>query len=153
MLNRNFYPNLCVAVLAHQTCISSCLLVYLLLSLLPNFLSHKLLCFFAKASEHQKGTQIDLIIDRQDNTVNLCEIKFYNDEFTLTKAYAENLREKRRIFKRLSKTRKQVFITLITNNTLQELCWTRNKWIFDFSLRCSFIRRGIFCFIKFQSED
>ena len=70
--------------------------------------------FFAKATETVKGTQIDLLIDRQDNVINLCEIKFYNDEFSISKSYAENLQHKKRIFKRLSKTKKQIFITLIT---------------------------------------
>ncbi len=76
--------------------------------------------FFAKASETHKGTQIDLLIDRQDKVINLCEIKFYNDTLTLTKTYAENLIHKKRLFKQLSKTKKQLFITLITTYGLQQ---------------------------------
>jgi hypothetical protein len=76
--------------------------------------------FFAKATETQKGTQIDLLIDRQDNAINLCEVKFYNDEFVVSKSYAENLRQKKRTFQQLSKTKKQIFITLITTYGLKQ---------------------------------
>ncbi len=55
-----------------------------------------------------------MLIDRNDAVINLCEIKFYNDQFILTKAYAEKLRQKRSIFKAISKTKKQIFITLIS---------------------------------------
>ena len=70
--------------------------------------------FYAKTTETQQGTQIDLLIDRQDNAINLCEIKFYNDEFVITKAYADNLEQKKRTFRQLSKTKKQLLITLIS---------------------------------------
>jgi len=76
--------------------------------------------FFAKATETQKGTQIDLLIDRQDNAINLCEVKFYNDEFVVSKSYAENLQQKKRTFQQLSKTKKQIFITLITTYGLKQ---------------------------------
>ena len=49
-----------------------------------------------------------------DKAVSLCEIKFYNDEITLTKKNADDLRRKRRVFKNATKTKKQVFIVLIT---------------------------------------
>ena len=35
----------------------------------------------------EDGYQIDLIIERRDNIINLCEIKFYSDEFKITKDY------------------------------------------------------------------
>lgn len=38
--------------------------------------------------------QVDLVIDRNDNTVNLCEIKFYNGTFTVDENYAARLRNK-----------------------------------------------------------
>ena len=37
------------------------------------------------------GTQIDLLIQRKDNIVNLCEMKFYSEEFTVNKAYHQTL--------------------------------------------------------------
>lgn len=76
--------------------------------------------FLAKASENNEGTQIDLLIDRQDNSISLCEVKFYNNEMVLSKADANALRKKSNIFQRLSHTKKQIFITLITTYGLAE---------------------------------
>lgn len=41
--------------------------------------------------DSDKGTQVDLIIDRKDDVVNMCEIKFYSDAFTITKDYYKTL--------------------------------------------------------------
>ncbi|HVX00795.1 MAG TPA: ATP-binding protein, partial [Candidatus Babeliaceae bacterium] len=46
----------------------------------------------------EKGVQIDLLIDRADSCINLCEIKYSNQEFVITKAIDQNLREKKNIF-------------------------------------------------------
>ncbi|MES2199147.1 MAG: ATP-binding protein [Chlamydiota bacterium] len=62
----------------------------------------------------EKGTQIDLIIDRADNCINLCEIKFSNDTFTINKAYEQVLRQRKSIFIEKTGTRKTVFLTFIT---------------------------------------
>ncbi len=62
----------------------------------------------------KQGTQIDLLIDSADNTINICEIKFYNSKFILTKSYANTLREKVAIFKEKTKTKKNIFTTMIT---------------------------------------
>lgn len=70
--------------------------------------------FQVQATDDQEGAQIDLLIDRQDNTVSLCEIKYYKEELVLDKTEAANLRRKRRVFKTATKTKKQVFICLIT---------------------------------------
>ena len=60
------------------------------------------------------GAQIDLLIDRRDQCINLCEMKFYGDNFTIDNKYAAVLRRKETVFKEKTKTRKQVFFTLIT---------------------------------------
>jgi len=70
--------------------------------------------FSKRGTEQEEGTQIDLVIDRNDHVINLFEIKFYNTEFTLTKSYSKKLRDKMRIFQETTKTRKQLFITLIS---------------------------------------
>ena len=41
--------------------------------------------------DEQDGAQIDLIISRKDNVVNLCEMKFYSEDFTVTKDYHKTL--------------------------------------------------------------
>lgn len=45
-----------------------------------------------KGTEERKGMQIDLIINRKDRVVNLCEMKFVKDEFTVTNDYEQLLR-------------------------------------------------------------
>jgi uncharacterized protein len=70
--------------------------------------------FLAKPTEEMEGTQIDLLIDRQDNVISLCEVKFYNDELVLTNADADNLRRKKSIFRHITATKKQILIVLIT---------------------------------------
>jgi len=70
--------------------------------------------FYRSASEEQLGVQIDLLIDRNDQTINLVEIKFYNGSFTISKEYAKNLQQKIQIFREATKTKKQIFLTLIT---------------------------------------
>ena len=70
--------------------------------------------FYLKGTATISGTQIDLLIDRNDGAINLFEIKFYEDPFIVTKAYAAVLRRKRSIFKQLTKTKKQIFYVLIS---------------------------------------
>lgn len=65
-------------------------------------------------SNGSPGAQIDLVIDRRDQVINICEMKFSINQFTINKKYANELREKVRIFKEEVKTRKSVFLTMIT---------------------------------------
>jgi hypothetical protein len=60
------------------------------------------------------GAQIDMIIDRKDQVINLCEAKFTDSTFIITKAYTEQLRNRRTIFERVAKTKKSSYTTLIT---------------------------------------
>lgn len=60
------------------------------------------------------GAQIDLLIDRRDNAINLCEIKFCNGEFTIDKDYSMKLRNKAERFREISKTRKSLVTTFIS---------------------------------------
>ena len=64
--------------------------------------------FYQKGTPQEEGVQIDMVLDRNDHTVNLFEIKFYNQPFTLTKEYAEQLRQKMWRFQRITKTKKHV---------------------------------------------
>ncbi len=70
--------------------------------------------FYQKGTAQESGVQIDLLIDRKDNVINLFELKFYSGMMTLSKSYAEDLREKITLFKEITQTRKQVFLNLLT---------------------------------------
>ena len=65
-------------------------------------------------NEDLSGAQIDLLIDRRDKAINLCEAKFYSGEFTIDKDYSLKLRDKITTFKSMIKTRKSIVPTMIT---------------------------------------
>jgi uncharacterized protein len=67
-----------------------------------------------KTRTGEKGTQIDLLIDRQDMCINVCEMKFSVNEFEITKAYAKELESKLTVFRDQAKTRKTLFLTMVT---------------------------------------
>ncbi len=61
-----------------------------------------------------KGAQIDLLPDRKDFVINLCEMKYSESEFTIDKTYAAVLENKKNLFKSQTKTKKSIFLTFIT---------------------------------------
>jgi uncharacterized protein len=67
-----------------------------------------------RSKESETGAQIDLIIDRNDRVINICEIKFSTDRYSITKPYAENLRNKLSAFRTETGTNKTLFLTMIT---------------------------------------
>ena len=73
-----------------------------------------------RSQSSEPGAQIDLIIDRRDQVINLCEIKFSVSPFIITKKYATELRNKMGAFKQETKTRKTVFLTMITTYGLNQ---------------------------------
>ncbi len=65
------------------------------------------------------GAQIDLILDRSDKSINICEIKFSEKPYTITKNYDLTLRKKAGIFENATGTRKALLCTMITTFGLQ----------------------------------
>ncbi len=65
-------------------------------------------------TDGEQGVQIDLVIDRADRTITLCEIKFSNHSYLITKSYARSLQNKIETFRRITKTPKTIFLTMIT---------------------------------------
>lgn len=70
--------------------------------------------YLHKGNEESDGFQLDMLIDRADRAINLCEIKFYNDALPITEAFASHLRQRRERFRNILKTKKALFNTLIT---------------------------------------
>ena len=64
------------------------------------------------------GAQIDLLIDRADGVINLCEMKHTIDEFVIDSEYEKKLLHKVEVFRTETKTNKAVHVTMITSNTL-----------------------------------
>ena len=67
-----------------------------------------------KSQATKNGAQIDLILDRRDRVITICEIKFSQDIFSINKSYATNLRNKITTFRQESHTNKTIFLTFIT---------------------------------------
>jgi AAA+ ATPase superfamily predicted ATPase len=67
-----------------------------------------------RSRDAELGAQIDLVIDRNDRVVNLCEMKYADKKFVITKEYDANLRNKRGTFIEETDTRKSVHTTMIT---------------------------------------
>ena len=70
------------------------------------------------------GAQIDMVLDRKDHTINICEIKFSQDQYAITKKYAENLRHKISSFRQTSRTKKTILLTMLTTYGLKQ-----NKYV------------------------
>ena len=64
--------------------------------------------FYKKGADDNEGVQIDMLLDRNDQTINLFEIKFYNKTFTITKEYVDQLRQTLWRFQETTKTTKHV---------------------------------------------
>ena len=60
------------------------------------------------------GSQIDLIIERRDRVINLCEMKFSVEEYVIDKDYDTVLRNKMDSFRRLANDRASLQLTMIT---------------------------------------
>jgi hypothetical protein len=75
--------------------------------------------FVKKGSGSEKGAQIDLLLDRNDQVINLFEIKFYNTAIQLTEADAQNLRDRMRVFREETGSKKHLMITFISTFGLQ----------------------------------
>ncbi len=74
----------------------------------------------ATATDDNNGTQIDLIIDRKDQVINLCEMKYSTGEYEITKRYNEELQQRRELFRTITKTKKALHITFVTTYGLKE---------------------------------
>ena len=78
------------------------------------YILHEFASYIFRGNPDYPGLQIDLLIDRADGIINLCEMKFSNAEYKLTSSYKNILRERTANFSAVTKTRKSVFTTLVT---------------------------------------
>jgi AAA+ ATPase superfamily predicted ATPase len=60
------------------------------------------------------GTQIDLLIDRKDDIINLCEIKYSKSEYTISAKEEMQLRNKIAVFEEETRSKKAVHLTMVT---------------------------------------
>ncbi len=67
-----------------------------------------------KSVTRNDGAQIDLVINRRDGIINLCEMKFSIGQFVIDKKYDGILRNKMEAFRRASGTKKSLSMVMIT---------------------------------------
>lgn len=71
-----------------------------------------------------QGAQIDLLFDRDDGVITICEIKHHVKPFSIGKEYAKKLLNKIDVYKKHSKTKKQLFLVMITTNGLKSTIYS-----------------------------
>ena len=64
--------------------------------------------FIPQNTSGEQGAQIDLLIERNDGTINVCESKCNSTPFLITKEYADNLVQKLTVFKRRTKAKQDL---------------------------------------------
>ena len=67
-----------------------------------------------RSAGFQPTAQIDLIIDRNDGVINLCEMKYSRDEYVIDKADESHLRRRSEVFRRETRTKKALHTTFVT---------------------------------------
>lgn len=83
--------------------------------------------YLHKKEDENAGFQIDMLIDRADNAINICEIKYYADDLTITESMARTLRKRRETFRQISKTKKQLLNIVITTYGVNENEYSRDQ--------------------------
>ena len=73
--------------------------------------------WFGKGS--QRSAQIDMLIDRADNTINICEMKFWNRPYSMTAQDEDDIERKVSTFIEATKTDKNVIVTMITSKGVE----------------------------------
>ena len=76
--------------------------------------------WFVKADDEHDGAQIDMLIDRRDRVINVCEMKFADDEFEIDKDYDMKLRRKINRFVQETGTKKTIQLTFVTTYGIKQ---------------------------------
>jgi hypothetical protein len=70
-------------------------------------------CSWRKQGGEDDGAQIDLLIDRSDRVINVCEMKFSEKPYSITKHYADALRLKMAVFAEATRIHKTLALTMV----------------------------------------
>ena len=70
--------------------------------------------FAWRSAKSKPGVQIDLVIDRNDNVITLCEMKYCRDEYEIDTAYSRQLARRTEVFRRETGTKSALHTTLVT---------------------------------------
>lgn len=73
-----------------------------------------------RSRKKEGGAQIDLLIDRRDDVINLCEMKCTDKEFLIDRKYQDELQNKMDAFMEEVHPRKSVHLTMVTSSGLKQ---------------------------------
>jgi hypothetical protein len=71
------------------------------------------------------GAQIDLLIDRNDKTITVCEMKYSGGEYEIDKSYDSRVQTRLRTFKKVTRTSKSLSIAYVTPQGLHSNMYSR----------------------------
>ena len=72
----------------------------------------------------ESGAEIDLLLDRDDGAITICEMKYTSHPFVIDKAVAKALMQKMDVFEQQTKTQKQLFLCMIVAAGLKKNTWS-----------------------------
>lgn len=76
--------------------------------------------WFTKSTEEADGAQIDMLIDRRDKVINICEMKFAVNEYELDKDYEKKLINKIECFRKETGSKKALHLTMVTTYGIKQ---------------------------------
>lgn len=82
--------------------------------------------WFVQGDGEHDGAQIDMLLDRRDHVINICEIKFSNDEYEIDKECDLNLKRKINRFREIVNTKKTILLTMITTFGVKKNMYINN---------------------------
>lgn len=77
--------------------------------------------------KEEEGAQIDLLFDRSDDAVTICEIKYTDEPFKIDKEYHRQLVKKMEIYKKITETKKQIFLAFVTSSALKRSLYSEEE--------------------------
>ncbi len=95
--------------------------------------------FVKTGNSDEPGTQVDLLIDRNDRVINLVEIKFYSTAIALTKADADALRERLRVFRESTGTKKLVNWVMLSTFGVKPNAHSTGSLALSLDMDCLFV--------------
>lgn len=94
-----------------------------------------------RSGRNSTGAQIDLLFDRSDGIISLCEVKYCSEPFSIDKAYARELKQKLEVFQAATRTRKDLQLVLITLAGFKPNTWSEDLVNIALDAKTIFTRR------------
>ena len=94
--------------------------------------------YYWSATDTKHGAQIDIVLERADEVINLIECKFHNKEFTITKQYANNLANKSALFYEQTGYKGSIQTVMVTLYGVKQNAYSDDLIAFDIGMDAFF---------------